>query len=288
MKDSTLSDKWRYLKSHAGFRRAPGLVIARTCLWRIRCIIEATSVVPLARWGVRLAVPAQWRGISRLIYTFREEYEPELAYLGRVLKPGHVVVDAGACFGIYSTVAGRLVGSEGRVLAFEPAAASFELLRRNIALNRLGNVRAVRCALSDRRGAVRLFHYRDPGRNSFGVEAGSVQPCEHVPTETLDEAIEREGVRKVDFIKIDVEGAEALVLKGGEGVLRRDRPTVVFEVNAEATKQLDLAENGAWDILARLGYDFFGADSAGRLSKTASPPPGGNVVAVVEGGHAQA
>ena len=60
-------------------------------------------------------------GELELVFAFRENYERELIYLERVLSPGKVFVDVGACFGIYAVVAGKIVGNSGRVLAFEPA-----------------------------------------------------------------------------------------------------------------------------------------------------------------------
>ena len=77
-------------------------------------------------------LPAKWQGIGRLIFTLREHYEPELAYLEKVLSAGKTFVDVGASFGIYTVAASRMVGDTGRVLAFEPSVQSFPILQKNI------------------------------------------------------------------------------------------------------------------------------------------------------------
>jgi len=87
---------------------------------------------------------------------------------GEIPFAGKTFVDAGANFGIYTMVASKLVGQSGRVIAFEPTAESFEVLRRNIALNGLTNVLAVQGALSDKAGTAWLHYGTDPVRNSLG------------------------------------------------------------------------------------------------------------------------
>src|SRR6266403_313613 len=99
-----LGRKWEFLKTQHGFRRSPMRTAIRLISWTARCFIQKAVTVKLRRWDVRM------------------------------LSPGKTFVDAGANFGIYTMVASKLVGEAGRVIAFEPTAESFEVLRRNIAL----------------------------------------------------------------------------------------------------------------------------------------------------------
>jgi len=89
----------------------------------------------------------------------------------------------------------------------------------------------------------------------------------------LDDVVER-----ADFIKIDVEGAEELVLLGAARVVE-SRPRILFEVNREAAVRLGLAPEGAWELLRQLGYRFFRV--VGRdLKPLGTAPHGGNVLAL--------
>jgi FkbM family methyltransferase len=216
-----------------------------------------------------------------MIFAVRENWKPELACLERFVSPGSVVVDAGACLGIYTIAAGKLVGESGRVLSFEPGVESFPVLERNIKLNCLRNIRAFRMALSNSEGKARLYHnVYSITCHSLGADPQLSDGFEEVATTTIDRVLEQEGIDRVDFLKMDVEGSEELVLRGARSLLRRARPVILFEINPKAIEQLGLTKYGTWNILDGLGYHFFSLGSAGKPQKLDSPPPGGNVIAV--------
>ena len=277
-----LKAKWDYLSHCPAFRHSPWSVAFRLLAWRMRCMLRASTIGRIPQWKIQVFLPAQWRGIAKLIFSFRENYEPELGFLQVVLEPGKVVVDVGANFGIYSLAAARLVGDSGTVLAFEPAAESFGILEQNVHLNRVGNIRPFRMGLSDRDGKARLYHHADPGRNSLGGDGNPNATSEEITTLMLDSLLEREGIGRVDLLKIDVEGAEELVLRGAMAVLNRTRPIVIFELNHEAANRLGLSGSGAWDTLDSLGYHFFATHNDASLRELSSPPPGGNIIALPE------
>jgi len=185
--------------------------------------------------------PAQRKGFESLYMPFREYYEPELAYLEKILSPGNLSIDVGANFGVYTLVASRLVGETGRVLAFEPTAQSFATLRQNIALNHFSNVRAFSSRTSADRGKARLYHARDPVGNSLGKDPLWGVEGEEVQTEALDNLLEESGIGRVDAIKIDVEGAEELVLRGAIRCLTSYNPIVIFEFNPGCAARLGLS-----------------------------------------------
>src|SRR6266550_7977529 len=145
-----LENKWQRLRKEEGFRQAPVLTFVRLISWLAGCLLQKAVIVNLRKWNVRMFLPPKWRGIGRLIFAFREHYEPELTYLEKVLSPGKTFIDAGANFGVYTLVAGKIVGETGRVLAFEPSVQSFPVLHHNIALNGLMNASAYRLALSEK------------------------------------------------------------------------------------------------------------------------------------------
>ena len=275
----TLREKLNYLGAHPGFRAAPASVLFRLLVWRSYCALGIPGSIDLPAWQVRMLLPPEWRGMSKVAFAFRERYESELAFLPSVLSPGDVFIDAGACYGIFALVAAKLVGEMGRVLAFEPAADASAVLHRNIALNGFANVLQRRVALSDRSGTTPLFIDADQSRNSLGGNA-SADACQSVETSTLDEELARARLNHVEVVKIDAEGAEELVLRGAKLALASYHPVVIFEVNPEAASNLGLRSDGAWNLLRKHGYRFLGMDNRGFLHVRTSLPTFGTVIAI--------
>ena len=259
---------------HAGFRRAPARCLLRLVGWRLRCFLSWPAVIELPRWQAQFLLPAEWGGAgTTTIFMAREDHDLESRYLDRFVAPGDVVVDAGAGLGIYTVGTAKLVGAGGRVLAFEPGRESFPVLERNIKLNLPSNVRCFRSALSERDGVARLFHHENrPVSYSPGSRDQAEGCWEQTRTVTLDAVAEQQGITRLDLLKIDVDGAEELVLKGGRALLRRSRPTILFEINPGGARRLGLAPDGAWQALAKLGYRFFSLRPKGILSPLAVWP----------------
>lgn len=276
---SNLKVKWAYLKAQEGFRRAPALTMLRLISWYTRCLFTRTVVATLHRWHVQMALPAEWRGVGKLIYTFGESYEPELIYLDELLHRGGIFIDVGANLGIYSLAASRIVGDTGHVVAFEPSTQSFPALQENIKRNKLTNVSAFPLAASQKRGIARLYRGPNPAFNSLGKDPSWKEETEDVVTDSLDAFLTRAGVNRVDLIKIDVQGAEELVLRGAFNILTSSHPAVIFEIYPEGTAPLGLPPYGAWDLLSSHGYKFF-VIQTGKACRAASPPAWGNVVAI--------
>ncbi len=160
-------------------------------------------------------------------------YEPSTDELLRSLvSSGDTVVDVGANVGWFSMLAARLVGPAGRVLAVEPNPANCRLIERSAAENGFTGVTVLPVAASDRSGMAAL---ETDGSNGRMVLLDRAPPtalsCSFVvPLERLDELVGRAGLERVDVLKIDVEGAEALVLRGASGTIARHRPAIVCEV----------------------------------------------------------
>ena len=275
-----LNRKWQWLTSQEGFCRAPVSTCARLISWRGRCLLGKAAIVNLRRWNIPIFLPPRWRGIEKLVFVFRENYEPELIYLEKVLSSKAVFIDVGANLGIYTLVASRLVGRAGRVIAIEPSVQSFPALQKNIAVNRLTNVLPLPVALAEKTAKTWLHHGINPGQNSFGKDPSCNGVGEEVVTETLDSVLLQASVDRVDLIKMDVEGAEELVLRGASRVVTSERPLIIFEFNPEAAQRLGLSPSGAWNLLEALNYEFFMVGPRGSLQRSDSPLPGRNVVAI--------
>jgi FkbM family methyltransferase len=235
------------------------------------------TVVRLPARELVLQLLPEWRGSAKLIFIFRDDFEPELAVLENFLSAGAVLVDVGANYGIYSLAASRLVGASGRIFAFEPARSTFSVLEKNIALNRIANVQPVCLALSDGTGEGRLYHHVDSSRNSL-MGGASAQEAEVVQVSTLDRALLELGAPRVDFVKIDAEGADELVCRGALDTLQKDLPVVMFEHLPAA--RVELPASGAGSVLAGLGYEFHKMDGARPVRIESKGLPEGNIVAV--------
>ncbi len=219
---------------------------------------------------MRLHLVPRWKGCWKVIFVFRERFfevgDPELEFTRQSLRPGGVFVDAGAYHGWYTLVASKVVGEGGRVVAFEPNPDTFSILTRNIALNDCQNVQAFNVALSNADGRVWIYKSSGDGIASSLGKFRETEGREYVATRRLDDILEELKIRRVDFMKIDVEGSEANLLQGAIRTLNASRPTVVFEINPAVARNVGVPERGAWDILAGQGYSFF------RLSATELVP----------------
>jgi FkbM family methyltransferase len=159
-------------------------------------------------------------------------WEPDItAYISASLQPGDTFVDAGAHVGYYSVLASRAVESRGRVVAFEASSETFSALERNLALEPgRANVRAVNVAVAGEQGTVSFF----PGpKGSEGlsttVARSSVQG-RTVASGTFTSLLTEAELRSARIIKIDVEGAEAEVLRGAIPALGFLRPDAEFVI----------------------------------------------------------
>src|SRR6267154_2511901 len=271
---------WHFLRTQEAFRRAPVLTLFRIASWYWRCLLRITTVLELPKSNVRMFVPAQRKGFGKFIYALREYYEPELAYLERILSSGKVFIDVGANFGVYTLVASELVGASGRVIALEPTAQSFAILRQNIALNHFANVSTFQVALTQTRGKAWLYHGWDPVGNSLGMDPLCGEGGEEVQTESLDNLMEQNGIGHVDVIKVDVEGAEELVLRGATRTLTTNSPVVIFEYNPGCSAHLSLSPYGARAFLESLGYEFVVLGECARFNTSESGPTYFNIIAI--------
>lgn len=142
------------------------------------------------------------------------------------LKRGGVVFDVGAHVGFYTLLSSLLVGSEGTVYAFEPSPRNILYLKEHLKINRVANVKVMDVAVSDRTGEG----FFEEGTNTFTGHLGAYGRTA-IRTVCVDDLVRGGGVRPPQAMKIDVEGAEMLVLEGAREVLRGCRPVVILEVH---------------------------------------------------------
>ena len=167
--------------------------------------------------------------------------------------------DIGANIGLYTLLAGRRVGPDGMVYAFEPHVANVQSLLHNVALNELsGRVKVLSCALHEKEGFFDFnYHAADPGTSMSqlnDVRDSNDQPfqpafAEYKYAVTLDKLVSSGAVRPADHIKIDVDGNELLILRGMRGLLSSRHPPRTIQVEINARHKDDL-----YGLLGELGY----------------------------------
>ena len=193
-------------------------------------------------------------------------YERDLVTILRhSLRPGMVFVDVGAHIGYFTALAWVLVRPAGGIHAFEADPQCFQRLRENS--RTLGGVAAYSIAVSDRVGEATFFASPDPAESGWGslFADGLRRPTRRVSTTTLDEWRQREAPGRVDFVKMDVEGAEYRVLRGAEALIRADHPTLFLEVNNVCLTRDGRSARDIVDFLDR--YDYRATGVLSRSSR---------------------
>ena len=155
------------------------------------------------------------------------------------LRPGSVVIDAGANLGEWAVPLARAVGVAGRVIAIEPAPRSASALEKTLAANALHQAEVLRCAVGDRDGSAELaVPIVTSARTDTGTARIGPAPLGHealrVPLRSLDTLAAERSLDRLDLVKLDVEGHERRVLDGAATVLEQFRPVLVIETGHEA------------------------------------------------------
>jgi FkbM family methyltransferase len=196
-------------------------------------------------------------------------WEPaETAVFEQQIRPGDTVVDVGANIGWYTVIASRLVGENGRVIAFEPDPVNFRYLKRNVEANGCTNVVLEQKALSTEAGTIQLhLNSKNMGMHSTALPqelSGGAIEVEAVP---LDDYLQN--VEEVNFVKIDVEGAEGFVLGGMHQTLR-SAPRLSLLVEFAPTR-LEAAGCDAEKMLRNLEAQGFRMSSVDSPSRRLAP-----------------
>jgi FkbM family methyltransferase len=163
-------------------------------------------------------------------------YEPDLlAAIEALARPGIIAYDVGANIGYTAILLARCVGSQGKVIAFEPLPANLERLRANLARNGLETRVTVAPFAVGREARSTAFLVHTSG--GMGKMEGSAGRAAAYPDRITVEAIDLDsyvydrGCPAPSLIKMDIEGGEVLALPGMRGLLRRQRPTLLIEVH---------------------------------------------------------
>lgn len=201
-------------------------------------------------------------------------------FVEKFLKKGMVVIDAGANAGQYTLISANKVGPSGKVHSFEPSPRMFDELRFNVNLNKLDTTCELNnYALSDSAGTAQLSRY-EAGKEVYGSlgnhcreDGGAIIGHDEVKTISLDEYIHKMKIERIDLIKMDIEGAELLALKGSQEILSRpDGPALIIEIADINTEGFGYKGMKIWDHLESFDYKMHIINEKGCASKEAQRP----------------
>lgn len=206
--------------------------------------------------GTKVMVPDSLELITS--YVLQEQgdwFEDEIKFLRGLVQPGNIIIDIGANYGVYALSLARKLGPTGQLWAFEPATNTAELLTKSSAMNGTNWLHVVQEALSEHEGTAWLQMPGQAELNSLvkSSEAPSANYSgESVVVTTLDLCVERFDWKDVDLLKMDAEGEEEQILRGGRHFFQKMSPLVMFEVKSGAEAHLDLVQR-----FQELGYQCF-------------------------------
>lgn len=192
----------------------------------------------------------------------KKREEETMQLFSRLIEPGAHVVEVGGHIGYIAQYYSQLVGAAGQVTIFEPGENNLPYLERN--LKQTENTQIVRKAVSNETGTVKFYIENLTGQNNSlhkdfeGFQNNQKQAYTRVeyqevevPATTLDD-FSKQSSRPVSLLKIDVEGAELLVLQGARGLLTRDRPHVMVEVADPIANR-----RAVFELMTGLGYELY-------------------------------
>lgn len=196
-----------------------------------------------------------------------------LLALRHIVKPGMTALDVGGNIGEISVFLAKYVGPEGKVWSFEPMPALADRLDRHKELNTLSQLEICRAGLGHEATELPMYaseYYHGDGLPHSGmitlfrseersIEVGSV------PVIRLDDFVQKRNIKRIDIMKVDIEGAELSMLQGAEETLHRDHPIIILEVNEETSLSAGYKAADLLIHLKRFGYDFHRIGNKGKL-----------------------
>jgi FkbM family methyltransferase len=224
----------------------------------------AYKIVDLLTFGTGLK--KKFNGYSvkiptRFINYFPSDYEKEnFTFLAQQCKPGSTVLDIGAHIGLFSIIASQLAGDTGKIFAFEPSPTTIKFLEKTIRINNKEKIIApVQQAMSAQPGKLTFFVSEDKIDNSNSLvsykDDRKLNGIE-VDVNTIDNFAAANQLGKVDFIKIDVEGAEYDTLQGGENIFISKRPACILAIHPVPIKAKGDKLEDIYDFVKNLNYSI--------------------------------
>lgn len=176
----------------------------------------------------------------------------ERYHIERLLPQGSVLFDIGTNFGLYALTLAHRLGPTATIHCFEPNPVTYARLARNISLNPMCTLHPHELGLGDWEGTASIISNNDTNSGATSLAEG-----QGTLITTLDRFCEGHKLQRVDFMKVDVEGFEPRILKGGRRTLERFKPMMQFELNPPVLTRAGSSVDEVLDLLKSLGYEFY-------------------------------
>jgi FkbM family methyltransferase len=202
-------------------------------------------------------------------------YEPVESYLySQLLKPGMVVLDVGANIGQYTLLAAKAISPGGCVHSFEPIPSNFAQLKKHVQENQISDlVRLNQAALWNEDARVQLAMPAHVSNNAGAFSIGVASEKGAEPFEAtavrMDTYWTQNKLKRLDLIKMDIEGAEPFALEGGLEIISQFKPIILMEICKMTLQRFGKNASAIWGPLTDLGYKAwrigFSADTSGPV-----------------------
>ena len=177
---------------------------------------------------------------------------------------GNIAVDVGANIGWHTLQYAKLVGSKGKVFAFEPVSENFELLKRNVSENNYKNISCIQKAVSNQVKKATMEISSRIGDHRIIQNKTSEKPTIQVDCTTLDNFFKEKN--KVDFLKIDAEGFDFFVLEGAKQIIEKNQNIIIFiEFNPYLLNLNNVEPKKLVDLLVNLGFTLYDVENSNNV-----------------------
>jgi len=186
-----------------------------------------------------------------------EEFETKL--VKKIIKEGDVVIDIGGNIGYFTLIFAKLVGENGQVFVFEPEPNSYKILKKNVEINGYNNVKLINKAVSNEPKKVKLY-LDDSNLGGHSLANRNNKKSIEIDAIKLDEFLGSKG--KINFIKMDVEGAEIEAIKGMSDLLKKmDDLKMLIEFNPKMLKGFGVTTEEYFNELTKHKFKIYDLDN---------------------------
>lgn len=236
--------------------------VTNIIFWLDDRLVAGTKYLLPVKDGRRFYIDAGERQYRMGILGFGDFEAPETKIIKQFIHAGDCTIDAGANIGWYTTLMSKIVGINGSVHSFEPIPHNFEILELNCQVNNSKNVILNKIGLAEKSGEIDFFIPTIGASGDAGIltrdnegTAGRTIRCK---LNTLDSYFLEKDIKKCDFIKIDVEGSELLLISGAMNIISDHQPVILIEINPQSLSSMKTSGRQVLEKIQLCGrYQFF-------------------------------
>ena len=216
-------------------------------------LYKANTVRNIVRNGIRYSTDLS-DYVEHAIYWGIVDEGHDLLY--KHIKSGMIIFDVGANIGDTALRFAKLTGETGQVYSFEPDSVNYKKLRLNIENNSFKNIHTYNIGLGSKNSIEKLYRVNpeNKGMNRIMTSENSSSEFTEINIRTIDDIVNESSIKRVDLLKIDVEGFEFEVLNGAKTILQKFKPVLFIEIDEQNLKQNNTTPKNLFNFLISAGY----------------------------------